>query len=246
MDWGSIGGLLLALISVLVGQSIEGGNFSSLIQPTAFVVVVFGTLGAVLLQSQPKHFWLGMRMLQVVFVAPKDDSVQLSQKVMRWSNLARNHGMRRLEPYAKSEPEPFVKKGLHLLIDGIPAQTIQSIYQNDIYLYENTQLNAIKIWESAGGYAPTLGILGAVLGLIQVMEHLSNPNMLGAGIAVAFVATIYGVGLANLVFIPIANKLKIITQIEVHKREMFLDGLLSIANLEHSILLEERLSGYFQ
>lgn len=244
MDWGSISGLLLALISILVGQTIEGGSFSTLIQPAAFVVVVFGTLGAVLLQTKPKNFWLGLRMLRLIFVTPKDDSYHLSQRIMMWSSIARNQGLIKLEPYVKSEQDPFIKKGLRLLVDGIPIATIQSIYKNDIYLYETTQLHAIKVWDSAGGYSPTLGILGAVLGLIHVMENLSNPDMLGAGIAVAFVATIYGVGLANLVFIPIANKLKVITQTEVNKREMLLDGLSSIANLEHSLLVEERLSGY--
>lgn len=244
MDWGSISGLLLAFISILVGHTIEGGSFSSLIQPAAFVVVVFGTLGAVLLQTKPKNFWLGLRMLRLIFVTPKDGSYHLSQRIMMWSSIARNQGLIKLEPYVKSEQDPFIKKGLRLLVDGIPISIIQNIYKNDIYLYEATQLNAIKVWDSAGGYSPTLGILGAVLGLIQVMENLSNPDMLGAGIAVAFVATIYGVGLANLVFIPIANKLKVLTQIEVNKREMLLDGLSSIANSEHSLLVEERLSGY--
>lgn len=244
MDWGSVSGLLIALISILVGQTIEGGSFYSLIQPAAFVVVVFGTLGAVLLQTKPKSFWLGLRMLRLIFVTPKDDSYHLLQRIMMWSSIARNQGLIKLEPYVRSEQDPFIKKGLRLLVDGIPISTIQNIYKSDIYHYETAQLNAIKVWDSAGGYSPTLGILGAVLGLIHIMENLSNPDMLGAGIAVAFVATIYGVGLANLVFIPIANKLKDITQTEVNKREMLLDGLSSIANLEHSLLVKERLSGY--
>lgn len=131
-----------------------------------------------------------------------------------------------------------------MLIDGVPIETIKEIYNTELYQYGELERSAIKVWDSAGGYAPTLGILGAVVGLIHVMENLSEPSMLGSGIAVAFVATIYGVGFANLVFIPIANKLKVISQAQMVKREMFVEALSCIYYRENSMLVAERLSSY--
>jgi len=246
MDWGSISGLVLALFSILIGQAVEGGRIGSLLQPAAFIVVVFGTLGAVLLQSKPKNFFRAISMLRQVFVAPTDDRSILARRIALWGAVARKEGIMKLEPYLQTEKDPIIQKGLRLMIDGIPPQTIKDICKNDLDQFESSQRNAIKIWDSAGGYSPTIGILGAVLGLIHVMENLSDPNMLGSGIAVAFVATIYGVGLANMVFIPIANKLKYIMQIEITRREMLLEALTSIANGEHSIMIEERLSSYLR
>lgn len=246
MDWGSISGLALAIISILLGQAVEGGSVSSLLQPAAFIVVVFGTLGAVLLQSKPKNFFNAIYMLRQVFITPDDDRSKLARRISLWGAIARKEGIMQLEGYLQTEKDPFIQKGLRLMIDGIPPQTIKDICKNDLDQYESSQRSAIKVWDSAGGYSPTIGILGAVLGLIHVMENLSDPNMLGSGIAVAFVATIYGVGLANMVFIPIANKLKAIMQLEITRREMLMEALTSIANGEHSIMIEERLSSYLR
>ncbi len=246
MDWGSISGLVLALLGIIVGQSLEGGKIASLLQPAAFVVVTLGTLGAVLLQSKPSNFFNALRMLRWVFIPPPDDRNDLARRISLWGAIARKEGIIHLEPYLNTEKDPFVQKSLRMMIDGIPPQTIRDICKNDLEQYEIAQRGAIKVWDSAGGYSPTIGILGAVLGLIHVMENLSDPNMLGSGIAVAFVATIYGVGLANLVFIPIANKLKTITQFEISRREMLLEALASIGNGEHSIMIEERLSSYLR
>lgn len=244
MDRGSIIGLLLALAGILAGQFIEGGNIASLFHPAALLIVVCGTMGAVLLQNNYSDFIAGLKMTSSVFVTPTDDREELASRVRKWSELSRKEGIMALEEFINRESEPFIKKGLLLMTDGTPPDKIREILAIDLYFYETQQRNRAKIWSAAGGYSPTIGILGAVLGLIHVMEHLSNPEKLGAGIAVAFVATIYGVGLANLVFLPIANKLRLHIQQELKRREMLINAWVSIANGDHPKIVSERLDSY--
>ena len=246
MDWGSLAGICIALLGILLGQAIEGGHAGSLLQPAAFIIVIFGTFGAVLLQTKIKNFKLGMSMLQQVFSPPEDDRQALAKRISVWSARARKDGIFMLENYMDKERDEYIKKGLRLMIDGTPPEKIREICAIDLYFYEMEQRNGIKIWDAAGGYAPTVGILGAVLGLIHVMENLSDPSRLGGGIAVAFVATIYGVGLANLVFLPVANKLKSNLQHEVMRREMLLNAWVSIASGDHPRIVEERLYAYLK
>lgn len=246
MDRSSLGGIGLALIGILVGQALEGGNFGSLLQPTAFLIVMCGTFGAVLLQTSTGNFIAGILMVRQVFIPKVNDKAALVRRINIWSALARKDGILMLEPHFNRETDPFVKKGLRLLIDGTPPSKLQEICSNEMYYHEMLQRNAAKIWDAAGGYAPTVGILGAVLGLIHVMENLSDPSKLGSGIAVAFVATIYGVGLANLLFLPIANKMKFLIQQEVVRREVLINAWISIANGDHPRIVEERLLTYLQ
>ncbi|MGB7816602.1 MAG: flagellar motor protein [Methylotenera sp.] len=246
MDWSSLGGIGIALIGILFGQAIEGGHVGSLVQPAALMIVLCGTFGAVLLQTNTKSFITGVLMVRHVFATPIDDRQALAKRINIWSTFARKEGIFMLEAYLKKETEPFVRKGLQLMIDGTPPDKIREICAIDMHFYEIQQRNAAKIWNAAGGYAPTIGILGAVLGLIHVMENLSDPSRLGGGIAVAFVATIYGVGLANLVFLPISNKLKALIQHEMMRREMLLNAWVSIANGDHPRIVEERLLAYLR
>lgn len=244
MDWASLAGLLLALAGILAGQVIEGGHVNSLVQPAAFLIVVIGTLGAVLLQSGMASFLRGVVMLRWVFAPPDDTSHALSRDITLWSATARREGLLSLERYLDGVQDAFTAKGLRLIIDGIDPYKIREILDVDISTHERRERQAVKIWEAAGGYAPTIGILGAVLGLIHVMENLSDPSKLGGGIAVAFVATIYGVGLANLIFLPIANKLKTIVGDEVRRREMLTDIFCSVANGDNARVIEERMLAY--
>lgn len=246
MDWGSLSGIAVAIIGILLGQAIEGGRIGSLIQPAAFLIVLCGTLGAVMLQSSTKNFIAGLLMVRQVFFAPVDDRQLLANRANMWSHFARKEGIFMLETYLKRETEPFIRKGLKLMIDGTPPEKIREIIAIDMHFYEVQQRDAAKVWSSAGGYAPTIGILGAVLGLIHVMENLSDPSKLGSGIAVAFVATIYGVGLANLIFLPISNKLKAHVQNEMMRREMLLNAWISIASGDHPRIIEERLLAYLR
>lgn len=240
MDWASLVGLILVIVGIVAGQAIEGGSLSSLLQPAAFVIVVVATVGAVLLQSRLPTFIRGIRMLKWVVSMPEDTSRKNVQDALVWSVVARREGFLSLERYMESSKDPFIRKGLRLVVDGIDPARLKEILDVDISFYEMEQRQAIKIWDAAGGYSPTIGILGAVLGLIHVMENLTDPSKLGSGIAVAFVATIYGVGLANLLFLPVANKLKEIVGREVVRREMLADIFYSIAQGDSTRIVEER------
>jgi chemotaxis protein MotA len=245
MDWGSLAGLVLGLIAIILGQWVEGGQIGSLIQPAPLVIVVGGTFGAVLLQNGLGNLVRGVLLLRSAFLPQIDFYPALTSTIHSWSTTARIEGFLKLDGHINNYPDPFIAKGLRLIVDGVEDQKIRDILDIDITSYEREQRHAIKVWDAAGGYAPTIGILGAVLGLIHVMENLSDPLMLGKGIAVAFVSTLYGVGLANLVFIPIANKLKGHLQIEILKREMLADAFLCIKQGEHSNLIQERMSSYW-
>lgn len=244
MDKISVVGLLLGLSAILFGQVLEGGHVSSLVQPTAFLIVIGGTLGAVMLQSPAHVFVNGIKMVKWVFFPPRIDPQQVIEQITQWSHVARKEGLLALEAQIANIDDPFMRKGLQLLVDGAEPDRLRDVLEVEIGAYEEQMKLAAKIWESAGGYSPTIGILGAVMGLIHVMENLTDPSKLGAGIAVAFVATIYGVGAANLIFLPVAKKLFANIGRLVAMREMFLDGLVGIANGDNPRIIESRMQGY--
>ena len=203
-----------------------------------------GTLGAVLLQSPLRQFLLGMKMSRWVFVPPLLDAAALVEHIGAWSSISRKEGLLALDTYVEGIDDAFVRKGLQLVVDGTDPLILKQMLEVEIDSFNDFHRQGARVWEAAGGYAPTIGILGAVMGLIQVMENLSDPTRLGAGIAVAFVATIYGVGLANLAFLPVANKLKALVARQVLMREMLVDGLVGIAKGENPRLITGRLKGY--
>jgi chemotaxis protein MotA len=241
VDLASLLGLLLALAGIIIGHTLDGGKFSSLVQPAAFAIVVVGTLGAVLLQTRRKSFIRGLRMLAWVFKTPPDRRQQLAREIHLWSLSARRDGLLSLEQYM-AKADPFIQKGLRLVVDGIQPDKLKSLLDTEINNYEFRERQAARIWESAAGYAPTVGILGAVLGLIHVMENLSDPSRLGAGIAVAFVSTVYGVGLANLFFYPVGNKIKSIVAERVNQYEILGDVFHDIATGDYTRVIEERVA----
>ena len=244
MDLVSIFGILLAFTAIIGGQILEGGHVGSLLQLTAFIIVLGGTTGAIMLQSSPKIFFEGMRLAKWIIWPPKADPQLLIEQVLNWSSLARKGGLLALESQLDELEDAFTKKGLQMLVDGAEPEKIRVALEVEISTYEKHHLDASKVWQAAGGYAPTIGILGAVLGLIHVMENLSDPSKLGGGIAVAFVATVYGVGSANLFFLPMSGKLKYLIEQEVVMREMLIEGLVSIANGENPRVIESKLQGY--
>ncbi|MDF0604295.1 flagellar motor protein [Neisseriaceae bacterium TC5R-5] len=244
MDKISIAAICLGFSAILVGQALEGGHIGSLLQFTAFMIVMGGTVSAVMLQSTAKQFMAGLRMLKWVFSPPALDHDKMIREIVNWSQTARRSGLLALEGYVGQQKDLFTKKALQMLVDGTEPDTLRAVMEVEISMFEHARKQAARIWESAGGYAPTMGILGAVLGLIHVMENLSDPSKLGAGIAVAFVATIYGVGIANLLFLPIANKLKHLVAGEVAMKELVVEGLVSIANGENPRIIESRLKGF--
>ncbi|GHU20672.1 flagellar motor protein [Betaproteobacteria bacterium] len=244
MDKISILGLLLGLVAIIGGQVLEGGHIDSLVQPTALLIVFGGTMGAVMLQSPYVVFVRGVRMLRWVWFPPTVDQAQLIRRISAWSQLARREGLLALENAMGQTRDDFERKGLQLLVDGAEPDRLREVLEVEINTYEHELMMGARIWEAAGGYSPTIGILGAVLGLIHVMENLTDPSKLGAGIAVAFVATIYGVGMANLVFLPMSNKLKAHISRLITRREMIVDGLVGIANGDNPRIIESRLQGY--
>ena len=244
MDVTSLIGLALGLSAIVVGQFLEGGNLSSLLQPTAFLIVIGGTTGAVLLQTPLRVFVGAVKMLAWIFRPPASNPQELIGKVVDWGRTARRDGLLALEARIAAEADPFVQKGLQLLVDGIEPTRMREVLETEIDMSEEQMKLRAKVWESAGGYSPTIGILGAVMGLIHVMENLADPARLGSGIAVAFVATIYGVGSANLIFIPISKKLTTYIRSIVIQRQMLVDGLVGVAQGDNPRLIESRMQSY--
>lgn len=244
MDKFTLFGLVIGVTGIMIGQLLEGSDFSILFQGAAFLIVLGGTLGAVMVQSQGRVLMMAMRMGRWAFVAPKLPDRELIRRLTEWSRLARKDGILVLEVHLYSVSDPFLKKGLQLLVDGTSAEKIREVLDIDTHSWEQLRWQSARVWEAAAGYSPTIGIIGAVLGLMHVMQNLGDPSKLGGGIAVAFVATIYGVSFANLLFLPIANKLKAIILQQTHLREMIVDGLVGIANGDNPRLLEIKLQSY--
>jgi chemotaxis protein MotA len=244
VDIVSIIGITIGLAAILLGQFLEGGHIGSLLQLTAFMIVVGGTVGAVMLQSSLRVFLDGLSMLKWVFKTPRTVPRETLQMILDWSQHARRGGLLALEPFIEQQPDLFHRRGLQMLVDGAEPEVLRDTLELDLQSFEQHHIEASKIWMAAGGYSPTIGILGAVMGLIHVMENLSDPSKLGAGIAVAFVATIYGVGGANLLYIPIANKLRYLIGRQVANKEMFIQGIIAIANGENPRIIDAKLQGY--
>lgn len=244
MDILSLIGLMLGVGAILVGQFLEGGTAASLVNGPAMLIVFGGTLGAVMLQSPLMTFVRGLRLLGWVFIPPRLMADEAIDKIISWSNIARKEGLLGLEAAADSEEDDFARKGLQLLVDGNEPEVMRNILEVEIDAKEQHDLGAAKLYASMGGYSPTIGIIGAVMGLIQVMENLSDPSKLGHGIAVAFVATIYGVGLANLILIPIANKLQSLIFAQSQFRYMVIEGIVSIAEGDNPRSIEAKLQGF--
>ena len=244
MDRISIFGFLLAVVAILGGQYIEGGSVAALGDGPAALIVFGGTIGAVMLQSESSTFFMALRLSRWVFVPPKNPLLPGLRKIINWSIIARKEGLLGLEEAADTETDPFARKALNLLVDGGEPEIIRASLTVDFHTRENEHLKAAKVFEAMGGYAPTIGIVGAVMGLIQVMSNLSDPGKLGPGIATAFVATIYGVTSANLLFLPVANKVKTIILGHSHYEEMMIEGIVSIAEGENPRMIESKLTGY--
>jgi chemotaxis protein MotA len=244
MDVMSVLGLVLGLAAILGGQALEGGHASSLANGPAVLIVFGGTLGAAMLQTPLGVFMHSMRMMLWIFFPPSSAGDKMIAKIMEWSNIARKEGLLGLETIAETETDTFARKGLQLLVDGSEPEVIRRVMEVELDAKEHFDTQAAKVFEAMGGYCPTIGIIGAVMGLIHVMENLADPSKLGAGIATAFVATIYGVGLANILFLPFANKLKSLVHERTQLNEMMVEGVISIAEGENPRNIETKLQGF--
>lgn len=244
MDKLALLGFFGALAAIAAGFMIEGGALSALIHFPAFLIVFGGTLGAVMLQTPFAQFRQGIVMLSWVFFSQKLPMKETAERLVRWSTAARTYGFLALEDDALREQDPFLQRGLNLVVDGVEPPVLLDTLSAELSLERERLLRSAKIFDAMGGYSPTIGIIGAVLGLILAMSAISEPEKLGEGIATAFVATIYGVGFANLVFIPVGNKLKNLVLQRALYYELVTEGLLSIASGENPRNIERKLAAY--
>lgn len=246
MDKSSIFGVLLAIGGIIAGLLIEGGNISQILQPTAALIVFGGTMGAVLLQFPLKTVLAAFRRLAQVFSAPHKTNTTYIRQLIDYAYKARRGGVVSLDAELEHIRDPFMRQALMLAVDGTEPAELRRIMQVALNSTAEAEDRMPAVFESAGGFSPTIGILGAVLGLIQVMQHLDNIAEVGRGIAVAFVATIYGVGAANLFFLPAAGKLRLRHQDENQRHEMILEGVISILEGMNPRMLEIKLNGFFE
>ena len=246
MDKASFGGVVLAIVGIVAGLLLEGGNLGQVVQPTAAMIVFGGTLGAVLLQFPLRTVMDAFRRLAHVFVTPQDQNQTTIATLVAFANKARRSGVVSLDADLKTISEPFLRQALTLAVDGTEPSELRKIMSHSMDSRDDSEERLPAVFESAGGFSPTIGILGAVLGLIQVMQHLDKIDEVGKGIAVAFVATIYGVGVANLFFLPAAGKLRIRLHEEHQRRHMMLEGVISILEGINPRMLEVKLSGFLE
>jgi chemotaxis protein MotA len=244
MDKGSVGGVVLALAGIIAGLLLEGGNLAQILQPTAAMIVFGGTMGAVLLQFPLPTVLAAFKSLGHIFSAPRKHDDQLLKLLVAFANKARRNGVVSLDSDLQTIQDPFLKQALMLAVDGTEPSELRKIMRVSLDSTAENEERLPAVFESAGGFSPTIGILGAVLGLIQVMQHLDNIQEVGKGIAVAFVATIYGVGIANLFFLPFAGKMRLRMREEHMRREMMLEGVISILEGMNPRMLEVKLAGF--
>lgn len=244
IDKASFTGVILALGGVLAGLLLEGGNLGQILQPTAAIIVFGGTLGAVMLQFPLAIILLAFRQLGSVFVNPQRDPQAIVRQLVQYAQKARREGIVSLDAELPQIEDTFLRKSLMLAVDGTEPQELRKMMEQELDNQAEYEEQVPQVFESAGGFAPTVGILGAVLGLIQVMQHLDKIDEVGRGIAVAFVATVYGVGSANLLYLPMAGKMKLRVREEQIMREMKLEGVASILEGMNPRMLETKLLGF--
>jgi chemotaxis protein MotA len=244
VDILSIIGVLLAGTAILAGAVLKGAGLHALLSWAAFMIVMVGTLAAICVQTPLDVMRRALVMLPWVFHPPARNPEGQIRKLVEWSNISRRQGLLGLEPVLAREPDPFLRKGLQLVVDGSAPDTIRGTLEVDMQVRENADLRAAKVFEGMGVYAPTLGIIGAVLGLMAVMQNLAEPSLLGQGIAAAFTATVYGIGMANLLFLPMANKLRVAVHAHAHVHAMLIEGLIGIAQGDNPRGIDTRLRSY--
>lgn len=244
IDFTSVVGVPAGVGLILLGQALEGGSIRSILQLTAALIVFGGTLGAVLLSFSLTEVRRAFGALRTIFLWEGEPPARTIDTVMKYATRARTSGVLSLENDLPEVVDPFLRKALGLVVDGANPYALREVLETENQSREEYDEIPAKVYEAAGGYAPTVGILGAVIGLIQIMQNLSDPSKLGAGIAVAFVATIYGVGSANLMFLPMATKLKMKARHEARRRELMLESVLAIQEGLNPQMIEEKLYGF--
>jgi len=245
VDFLSVAGLILAVVAIVAGATLKGAGIQVLVSLAAFVIVVLGTVAAICVQTSLSAMKRALNLLPWIVKPPAKAGDAMIGTLVQWSGEARRLGLLGLEPMLEDPGlDDFLRKGLQMVVDGREPESVRAVMEVELTNREQADTRAARVFEGMGVYAPTLGIIGAVLGLMAVMQNLADPSKLGHGIAAAFAATIYGIGLANLVFLPIANKLKGVVQAQAQEREMIIEGLVAIAQGENPRNIELKLQGY--
>jgi len=244
MDITTVAGIVVSIGLILLGQALEGGNIGSIVQATAALIVFGGTVGATMVAYPTKDFVRGLKMAKLAFSSAKHDLSALTARIVEFASVARRDGVLALESRLPEIEDPFLRRALQFAVDGVDGEVTRDSLETAIESEFQEQAVGAKVWETMGGFAPTVGILGAVLGLIHVMENLNDPSKLGGGIATAFVATVYGVGSANLLFLPLATKLKRKLTLEKERKTIIAEGVLSIQEGLNPRVLEEKLRAF--
>jgi len=244
MDLGTLLGIIIAIAGILIGQAIEGGSVLQILQPTAALIVFGGTLGAVMISFPMSVLKQAAADLLNVFKQDKVQSNDVIDEVVRFANKARREGIISLEKDATVVEDEFFKKSIMMAVDGTEPRELRETMEVELQYMDERGEHSARVYEAAGGYSPTIGIIGAVLGLIQVMQHLDNINEVGKGIAVAFVATLYGVASANIFLLPVAGKLKFRHRKRMIIKEMMLEGTLGILEGQNPRLIEDKLTSF--
>jgi chemotaxis protein MotA len=244
MDKMTIPGVITSVGMILLAQHLEGGHASSLVGLSAFMIVIGGTLGAVMVASPTSEFIGGIKMLKEAILEKPSDIPQMMGQILELATIARRDGVLALEGKLAEVKDPFLKRALGFLVDGVEASVARISLETEIEMEAEELGFHAKFYENFGGFAPTVGVLGAVLGLIHVMENLNDPSKLGPGIATAFVATVYGVGSANLVALPMASKLKRRIALQKERKTLIAEGVLSIQEGLNPRILEEKLKAF--
>jgi chemotaxis protein MotA len=244
LDLSSLAGVLVSILGIMGGLLLEGGRFSDVSSITAAMIVIAGTAGAVMITTPLSHLLAATKNLASVFWDASPSHAATIEQILQFTRQARRGGLTSLEPNLEQLSDPFLKKALSLAVDGADLQDIRRIMELEIELAEHQGECEAKVFETAGGYAPTIGIIGAVLGLIQVMKHLEDIERVGHGIAVAFVATVYGVAFANLFLLPSGAKLRARLEKQIKHQELILEGVLSLAEGMNPMLIQSKLEAY--
>jgi chemotaxis protein MotA len=244
MDKATPIGLVLAFVAIIGGTILKGSGVTALLSGAAFLIVFIGTLAAICIHTPTHVLGHAARILRWIMKPPDTDAEKLITDVLEWSQLARKQGLLALEPAVEAQTDAFARKGLQLLVDGTEPDMLRSTLEVEMDTREHRDTAGAKVYEGMGIYSPTMGIIGAVMGLMAVMQNLADPSKLGAGIAAAFVATIYGIGIANLFFLPVAAKLKSAIADQSRQREVLVEGLVGIARGDNPRNIEARLRGF--
>lgn len=246
MEITAIGGIIFSVICLVSAFLLDGGHFSALIKPTAAMIVFGGTIGATVVSFSLSEIMTVPRLLTIIMFQKLPNEVALIEQIVGLADKVRREGLLYLENQLPQIEDGFMRKGIQLVVDGTDPELVRQILETEIYSIQERHNTGASIFEAAGGYAPTMGIIGTVMGLVHVLGNLESPETLGPSIALAFIATLYGIGSANVLWLPIAEKLKNLSKKEVMLQELMLEGIISIQAGYNPILIRERLSAFLK